>query len=407
MSKISNITIKKQTILRRKALATKVYSLKIDIKSVKANSKYFKQLFLEAKWLYNYILSQEDIFKINTTNIKSVQVKLFNGTFEERKLTHLSSQMKQSLYDKLKDNIKALSRSKKKGIHIGKLKFRKEINSIILKQFKITYRIKDNKIFIQGLKNPLKIYGLKQLNNAKEIGYAILVKKASGLYLNVACYEDKKQNSCNESLGLDFNCSNTLVLSNGQQIDKIQIKETKRLKKLQQAKSKKVKKSKNSLKINNLIAREHENMTNKKNDLANKIVNKLKNYNIAIQDDNFNGWKSNSYGKTVQHSILGRIKTQLASLETSKVIGQYERTTNTCNCCGEKLFLEKKDRTFKCTNCGHIDFRDVNAAKNILKIGLVQSEFKPLEFELDFSSVKGIKVKTLMLKEEDSNIYVE
>ena len=148
-------------------------------------------------------------------------------------------------------------------------------------------------------------------------------------------------------------------------------------------------------------------MTNKKNDLANKIFNKLKNFNIALQDDSLNSWKSDGYGKTIQHSILGRIKTQLASLETSEMIGQYERTTNTCNFCGERLHLEKKDRKFKCPSCGQIDFRDVNAAKNIMKIGLVQSEFKPLEFGLDFSSIKGIMVRTLTLKEEDSNIYVE
>lgn len=402
---MSNIDLKKETLERRKQFSAKVYCLKIDNKSLIRHSDYFKRLFLEAKWLYNFLLSSEDIFKINTKDIKSVKVKLRDGSFEERPLQYLSSQMKQSLLDKLKDNIKALSRSKKNGNRIGKLRFKKEIFSIILKQVNSTFRIKGSHLFIQGYRKGFYLRGINQLSKAIEMGCARMVKKASGLYLQVTVYEEKIKVLSKGSLGLDFNISNTLTLCNGQQISKIELKESKRLKKLQKAKEKKLKGSNNRLKVNNLIALEYERNTNRKNDIANKIVNKLKDYDLVIQDDNLNSWKSGFFGKSIQHSVLGRIKSRLMNLETSTVIGQFERTTNTCFNCGFKLELKLGDKEFICPICGHTDFRDLNAAKNILKIGLEQSELTPLELDIDFSSVKGIKVLTL--KKEDSIIYVE
>lgn len=404
------ISKKKETLARRKQLLAKVYTLKIDNKSINKNTEYFKMLFLEAKWLYNFLLSQENIFKINTKDIKIVKVKLFDGSFEERKLEHLSSQMKQALLDKLKDNIKALSKSKKSGNKIGYIKFKREINNIILKQFNATFKIKDNKLYLQSYKKGFKVHGLKQLASAKEFGCGRLIKKPSGIYLQITCYKDKIIPTENRlALGIDFNISNTLTFSNGQQIDNISIKESKRLKKLQRDKEKKVKGSNNRLKINNLIAKEYEHISNQKKDIANKIINKLKLYQLIIQDDNLSDWHKGYFGKSIQHSVLGRIKSRIINLETSIVIGQFERTTNTCFNCGYKLDLKLGDKEFTCPICGHSDFRDRNAAKNILKIGLEQSKLTPLESEeiIDFSSIKGIKIKNLTLKKEDSIIYVE
>jgi len=329
--------------------------------------------------------------------VKSVQVKVKDG-FDEREIKYLSCAMKQASCDKLKDNIKALSKAKKKGLKIGKLNFKSEINTIIIKNFKVYFKAKNrkNKTRLPRLKNLVKVYGLSQLNGALEIGCAYLVRKPSGFYLKVTTYWPKENTQPKKSLGIDFNISNTLVISNGQQIEKISIKESKRLKKLQRKRDRKVKGSNNRFKHNKLIAREHEKIFNKKEDISNKIVNKLKNYNVVIQDDNLRNWKQNkSYSKTIQHSILGRIKSRLISLETTKVINQFERTTNKCFSCGNKLNLSLGDRVFTCPECGFTHNRDLNAAKNIMKIGLEQSEFTPLESYIDFGPVKGIEVKTL------------
>jgi len=395
---------KQESLKRKKQLRYKVFELKIDNHSIKENKEYFKMLFLEAKWLYNYLLSLENVIKVNSTNIKTVQVKLLDGTFEEREIRYLTALMKFSILEKLKDNIKSLSKAKKKGLKIGKLKFRKEIQTIILRD---NLKFDKNKVFIpQKINNhkrlkpiSVKVYGLKQLEGCLEMGQACLIRKSSGFYFHVITYWAKETFQHKEIVAIDFNCSNTMVLSNGQQINKITIKETKRLKKLQQKQARSVKGSKNRYKLNKKISKQYEINKNRKEDISNKIINKLKNFKVIIQNDNFRGWHSGGHAKSVQYSILGRIKTKLKSLETIKVIGQYERTTNTCSCCDERLYLKQEDRWFICPSCGYSQNRDLNATYNIMKIGLEQSKFKPLESCIDFSNIFGIKVKEIMKKE--------
>jgi transposase len=41
-------------------------------------------------------------------------------------------------------------------------------------------------------------------------------------------------------------------------------------------------------------------------------------------------------------------------------------TSQTCHVCGNKQKIELRDRVFKCSVCGNIDDRDVNASNNIL-----------------------------------------
>src|SRR5271157_4901388 len=315
MSKLS-FQAKQESLKRRKQLRCKVFELKIDNHSIKQNKEYFKMLFLEAKWLYNYLLSLENVMKINITDIKTVQVKLFDGTFEERELKHLNYAMKFSILEKLKDNIKSLSKAKKKGLKIGKLNFRKEINTIILKD---NLKFNKNNVFIpQKINNhkklkpiSIKVFGLKQLEGCLEMGQAYLVRKSSGFYFKITTYWPKETFLHENVVAIDFNCSNTMVLSNGQQINKITIRETKRLKKLQQKQARSVKGSKNRYKLNKKISKQYEINKNRKEDISNKIINKLKNFKVIIQNDNFRGWHSGGHAKSVQYSILGRIKTKL------------------------------------------------------------------------------------------------
>src|SRR5271157_2158466 len=110
MSKLS-FQAKQESLKRRSQLRCKVFELKIDNHSIKENKEYFKMLFLEAKWLYNYLVSLENVIKINITDIKTVQVKLYDGRFEERELKYLNYPMKFSILEKLKDNIKNLSKA--------------------------------------------------------------------------------------------------------------------------------------------------------------------------------------------------------------------------------------------------------------------------------------------------------
>ena len=63
-----------------------------------------------------------------------------------------------------------------------------------------------------------------------------------------------------------------------------------------------------------------------------------------------------------------------------RIIDQWAPSSKMCGDCGfvnERLTLEARE--WDCESCGKHHDRDINAARNILKIGLDTPEFKPAE----------------------------
>lgn len=345
---------------------------KVKIQSNKLNRKQtqqLKMLFVEGKWLYNDLINSNNIFKVNTTNIKFI-----NHYNKDKQLInsqlHLGSQLKQSIHNQIKNNIKVLSILKKNGHQVGSLKHINELKSIDLQQYNITYKLnKDHsRIKIQGIKGWIRINGLDQLKDY-QIANAKLLNTLNGYYIAVTTFRNKKSiDSTNKpNIGIDFGCTNSFTLSNGQKIN-YSIKETERLKALQRALQKKQKNSNNRRKLINKIRKQYNKINNKKNDQANKFVHYLKeNFNqIYIQDEQIAKWSSSGHGRSIQHDILGRVKSRLIRLNKVVVIDKYIATTKICSNCGYKQQIDLYNRIYKCPQCGLQIDRDINSAMNIL-----------------------------------------
>lgn len=345
---------------------------KVKIQSNKLNrkqSQQLKMLFVEGKWLYNDLINSNNIFKVNTTNIKSI-----NHYNKDKQLInsqlHLGSQLKQSIHNQIKNNIKILSILKKNGHQVGSLKHISELKSINLQQYNITYKLnKDySKIKIQGIKGWIRVNGLDQLKDY-QIANAKLLNTLNGYYIAVTTFKDKiiKDNSNKPNIGIDFGCTKSFTLSNKQKLN-YSIKETERLKYLQRKLEVKKKNSNNRRKLINKIRKQYNKINNKKNDQANKFVHYLKeNFNqIYIQDEQISKWQSNGHGKSIQHDILGRVKNKLKKLEQVKVIDKFIPTTKICSNCGYKQQIDLYNRIYKCPICGLQIDRDINSAMNIM-----------------------------------------
>lgn len=184
--KIAIKTTLKATKAKRKLQTCKVFKLKIKTNKLSNTSIYYlNRLFLEAKWYENSIIS--DIKNnLNDTYAKNriIPIKYIDN-MEYRHLFLLSSQMKQSINKKIQGNLRTLGKLKKTGHKVGRLKFRKVVNSIDLKQYNITYTLKDNKLTLQGFPNQLPITNnsIKQLQNS-EFANAKLIRKINGYYWN-------------------------------------------------------------------------------------------------------------------------------------------------------------------------------------------------------------------------------
>lgn len=78
------------------------------------------------------------------------------------------------------------------------------------------------------------------------------------------------------------------------------------------------------------------------------------------------------WGKKIQHSIIGRIKSKIEKLETSYKIDRWVATTKLCPCCNTKneIKLQDDENLYYSCNCGYLEKRDIHSAKNILNIAL-------------------------------------
>lgn len=124
---------------RRKASILRVYQLKLQNLS-REKEELLKRAFLEAKWLYNWLVSGLERLNVPANKISVVEVKAGEG-FAERALTVLGSQVKQEIADRLKDNLRALRKLKENGRKVGMLKPKRSVNAIPLKQYGITYSL--------------------------------------------------------------------------------------------------------------------------------------------------------------------------------------------------------------------------------------------------------------------------
>lgn len=237
----------RQTREKRKSQSCKVYSLKIQESSLNNSQKQFlSKVFIEAKWFYNHILSHENVFDTNIRKDTSVNIKVLDHQ-ENRKLLVLSSQMRMGLHERVCNMIKSLSTLKNNNHQIGRLKFKPEINSIDLPQYKITWSFQShNRIKIQGLKKSIKVNGFEQIPKDSDFANAKLVRKPSGYYIQVTCFITKEERiKTNKEVGLDFGIKTTITTSDNEEFN-IKYPETKKLKRLQKhfARKKKVQRTK-------------------------------------------------------------------------------------------------------------------------------------------------------------------
>lgn len=411
---------------RRKNQILKVFELKVNChQTSKETYDKMKQCFIQAKWVYNDMLSLSgadnsdvayetlDIFKYNYLDHKTVHRYNKNKKYVEEKIT-LPTFFHRGVIQQCKTNIVNLSKAKRKGYKVGALKFKSEYDSIPL--LTGSFKIIDNShIYLPGFKN-LKVYGLRQILNIKdyEIADGRFIKKASGYYIHVSvCINKdsfKQRKQTYKEVGLDFGIKDNITTSDGEKFN-CNVQESEYLKFLQKQLHRKQKDSKQYWKLRSQIRKEYEHLTNKKVDATNKLIHYLtSNYDtVYFQDEQIAKWKKkkklkktgkkcgNSFGRQIQCSYLGRVKAKLVSMEGTRSfkISKFQPTTKLCTVCGCINNITLADRIFKCA-CSYTEDRDIHAAKNVKFIGsikrtecLEQASVETLSFTVKPAMVNG------------------
>jgi transposase len=295
--------------------------------------------------------------------------------------------MKQQLLKDIQQDICNLSKKMQKGYKVGKLKFKKTVQSIPLKQYNNTYKIqRPNRIKIQGLKRWLRVRGLAQIPEGADLANAKLLWKNGDFYLHVTTYiENKPQQVPRKAIGIDFGIKQQLTLSTGIHI-KYSITIPPKIQSLARKLAKKQNGSQNYIKTKLKLQKEYELWTNRKKDVIRKLAALLTNHYqfICFQEDPIANWQR-VWGRCILNTNIGALLTHFAQKSvTPCVVNQWVATTKRCSHCKYILEeqLELSERTFSCPNCSFTTDRDWNASKCIEELGLDLNHYSHLINEL-------------------------
>jgi len=371
----------RETRDKRKSQAAKSFEIKLDKSKIsKEKLDNLRRLFLEGKWFTNYMISKgiTDLVPYKDYKINKVNVKV-KDKFEERELKFLSSQMKQYIIKRLQNNVKALHELGKKGKRIGKIKYIKSLHSIFLMQYGNTYTLDMEKrmLHIQGL-GDFKVIGLEQIPNACDITTANLIERNGDYFLHLTVYVPKEEKVHNrKAIGIDLGVKDQITFSNGIKV-KYAVEMPKGVKKLykvfsrSQYSNETKERSKRGQKVLVKIKKEFAYENNQKKDINNKIAHYVAtNYEfVAYQNDPINEWQRLFGRRIYQTSIGGFRDTLRRKVSTHLEVGRFTKTTGICMYCGYSLHLNLSERVFKCPSCGHVQDRDVSAAKAVEGLSL-------------------------------------
>ena len=262
------------------------------------------------------------------------------------------------------------------------------------------FRVEGNKLFIPNV-GGIRLFMHRAYEG--DIRNVTISKNPSGKYYaslmvqldNVAMQpEDINANS---AVSIDVGLKAFATLSNGLQIanPKYLKRAEKQLKKAQRSLARKKKGSKNRREARVVVARAEEHVANQRRDFHDKVSDALLNAydTIIVEDLNVSGMMLNhklaqAIADVGWSSFITMLKTKALQRGKSVIeIGRFQPSSKMCSRCGNiKRDLKLSDRIYHCNVCGLTIDRDLNAAINIKRFGMISvdvptdsGEFTPVD----------------------------
>jgi len=199
--------------------------------------------------------------------------------------------------------------------------------------------------------------------------YAILVTEI----------EEVPQIEPKTAVGIDVGLKSLVALSTGETIQypKYYIKDEKKLVVAQRSLSRKKKGSSNRQKAKIKVARLHQKIQNHRDEFLHQVSRKIVDSADLIVFENLNiqgMLKNHHLAKHIQDHAWGKLIqfTKSKAAKAGKIVELVDAryTSQKCSQCGIMVPKTLADRTHLCPNCGLQMDRDVNAALNIVTLGL-------------------------------------
>jgi putative transposase len=238
--------------------------------------------------------------------------------------------------------------------------------------------------FTDGFKaGSFKLLGTRDLNfyQPSQIKRVRVVKRADGFYCQflVDVERSEPQSPTGKVVGIDLGLEFFYTDSEGNQVENPRFlrKSEQSLKRLQRRVSKKKKGSKNRKRAINKMARKHLKVSRQRREFAVRTARTLIiSSDVIVYEDLkvSNLVKNHKLAKSISDVAWYMFTTwvdyfaKMYGVHVMSVAPHF--TSQDCSGCGERVKKSLSTRTHKCPNCGLIEHRDLNAAKNILAKGL-------------------------------------
>jgi putative transposase len=182
-------------------------------------------------------------------------------------------------------------------------------------------------------------------------------------------------------VGIDLGLTSFAVLSDGTAIENPRIlrRAEKKLRKAQQALSRKQKGSNNRKKAVVKVAEAHAHVADARRDHHHKLSTRIiaENQGVYVEDLAVNGLARTRLAKSVHDAGWSRFVGMLEYKaerygRTFVKVDRWAPTSQVCSACGVKDGPKPLSvREWQCAGCKVVHDRDLNAARNILKLGMV------------------------------------
>ncbi|NEO89393.1 MAG: IS200/IS605 family element transposase accessory protein TnpB [Moorea sp. SIO3G5] len=270
-------------------------------------------------------------------------------------------------------------KGKRKGKKIKSPRFKNKTNKQSARLTRRGFSIKGNKVYLAKIGVVKPIWSRELPSDPSSV---TIIKDCANNYLLsfVVDIEPVKANAKNQSIGIDLGIKTFAVMSDGSEVHSPDYSRLDSKLRKAQKKFAKQPKGSNRREVTRLrIAKIHNKIANKRKDFLHKLSTKtvIENQVIVLEDLNVSGMvKNRKLARAISQQGWSEFRT-LCEEKSDKygrefrVISRWEPTSQICSDCGFKWGkIDLSVRSILCLSCGTEQDRDINAARNIEKVGM-------------------------------------